>query len=99
VTRDQLDTRAAPGPYRAPKPSATLAPGSKPEPRRLATFPRTETEELRVELAEYEGKPFLNLRIWFRSTDGAWLPTKKGVTIRMREISDLVAALGEVRRP
>ena len=28
------------------------------EPRRLATFPRGESEELRVELAEYEGKPF-----------------------------------------
>lgn len=63
-----------------------------PEPRRLATFPRSEVEELRVELATYKGKPFVQARIWFRSSEGTWHPTKRGVTFRVRELADAAGA-------
>lgn len=76
------------------RPAARPAVG---EAHRLVTFPRTDTEELRVELASLDGHPFINLRIWFRTPAGQWLPTKKGVTVRLRELPELLRALGEVK--
>lgn len=79
----------APGAFRTPP---TLAPATDPEPRRLATFPRSGVEELRVELATYKGKPFVQARIWFRTEAGVWHPTKRGVTFRVHELADAVGA-------
>ncbi len=78
-----------PGAYR---PAPSSSPAGDPAPRRLATFPRSEVEELRVELATYKGKPFVQARIWFRSNEGAWHPTKRGVTFRVRELADAAGA-------
>ena len=45
------------GQSRAPTPPAENG-------HRLATFPRAEASSLRVCLAEYQGKPFVSLRVW-----------------------------------
>jgi len=69
--------------------------------KRLATVQRDENTELRVVWDEYEGKPYLALRIWERR-DGAWYPTQKGVTVRLRELPSvadgIAAALDEAER-
>ena len=75
------------------RPGNPTAPKAQTPGQRRATFARSDTEELRVELASYEGHPFVNLRIWFTGTDGQWHPTKKGCTVRLREVPELVAAL------
>ena len=54
---------------------------------RLATLERGESEHVRVTWAEYEGKPFLNIRLWTKAPDGQWWPDKaKGITVRVREL-------------
>jgi len=61
---------------------------------RLLTLPRGHDEELRLSLDAYEGRPFLNLRIWTRDADGrGWWPSKRGVTFKLRELADVAEAL------
>lgn len=53
---------------------------------------RTPTEELRIERSEYEGHPFVNVRVWvFNGT--VWLPTKKGCSFRFRELDAIAEYL------
>ena len=65
----------------------------------LAALARGESDELRVSLdtADMDGKivSWVSVRIWFRAANGKMCPTKKGVTIRMREIGTLQKALSE----
>jgi hypothetical protein len=48
---------------------------------------------VRIELSTYRGHSFVNLRSWFRGNDGEWHATKRGVTVRLRELPELIAAL------
>jgi Transcriptional Coactivator p15 (PC4) len=73
---------------------------SRPPPeengQRLATINRGKGEELRVNWSTYEGKPFLSIRQWNQNDDGQWWPDKaRGVTIRIRELSDFAEALSQ----
>ncbi|MBV8607848.1 MAG: hypothetical protein JO034_10360, partial [Singulisphaera sp.] len=44
--------------------------------RGRAAHPRGQDEELRMSLDAYEGRPFLNLRIWTRDPAGrGWWPS------------------------
>ncbi|MGO9813434.1 MAG: PC4/YdbC family ssDNA-binding protein [Isosphaeraceae bacterium] len=63
--------------------------------RRVGTIERSATEEIRVNWSEYEGKPFISIRMWKRSDDGAWWPDKRGIAIRVRELPALAAAIAE----
>jgi len=60
---------------------------------RLATLPRNEGEELRVSWDTFKGFNFLSLRVWSRGSDGAWRPTKTGVTIKRRELATVADAM------
>ena len=63
---------------------------------RLLTLPRGQNEELRLSLDAYEGHPFLNIRIWIRDADArGWWPSKRGVTLKLRELADVAEALAE----
>jgi hypothetical protein len=62
--------------------------------RRLATCPRGKDEELRISWCEYEGNPYLNLRIWKCDRyHRGWWPDRRGIAIRVRELPDLAEAL------
>jgi len=65
--------------------------------RRLATFPRGDGAELRISLAEYQGGPYVALRVWERDQAGAWWPVKgKGCSVRIAEAGKLAEALTAV---
>ncbi|EQA60502.1 transcriptional coactivator p15/PC4 family protein [Leptospira alexanderi] len=38
-------------------------------------------EVIRVEVSEYKGTKYLNLRIWYTDKDGEKKPTQKGIAI------------------
>ena len=62
---------------------------------RLATIPRRDGDELRVNWSEYKGHNFVNLRIW-REGDGGWFPVKEmGLTIRLAELADFAEGIGK----
>lgn len=80
-----------PTPYR-PQPSPPVENGV-----RLATFARGRDTELRVNLATYEGRPYVSLRVWERGSDGQLWPQKgKGCSVRLNEIEGMVEALRQV---
>lgn len=82
-----------------------LRPGYTPEtpapPRehgeKLATFARGPDAEMRVSLAEFEGRPYVSLRLWERDRGGGWWPVKgKGCSIRISEAPELSAVLARL---
>lgn len=81
------DRATAPAPTGPPAPTGEL----------LATFPRPSREgqdcELRLVLDSFEGHPYLSLRVWQRGGDGAFWPTRKGVSVRMGEARGVAEAL------
>jgi hypothetical protein len=78
-----------PNPPRQPTPPADTG-------RRLATIPRGDgREELRVSLAEFNGHPFVALRVWQRDASGQWWPTRKGFSIRLSEAREVADTLAE----
>jgi hypothetical protein len=70
-------------------------PATPPEDtgRRLASLPRGNDAELRVTLATYEGRPYCALRVWDRGSDGQFWPSKRGCSVRLSEVADVIAAL------
>jgi len=63
---------------------------------RLATLPRGEGQELRVEWSAYKGYYFVGLRQWFKTPEGDWRPDgKRGISIKRREIKDVLEALSK----
>lgn len=65
--------------------------------QRIATIARGDDEELRLSWAEYNGRHFLNIRIWRKADDGAaWFPDKtKGLTVRIRELPDFAEGIAK----
>lgn len=61
----------------------------------LAVFERREGERLAVLWRQYEGHHFVDLRVQFRAEDGRWLPTKKGVTVKVREVFSVADAFAK----
>lgn len=43
---------------------------------------KSDGEIIRLEITEYKGEHYLNVRVWYLDKDGEWKPTKKGVAIR-----------------
>ena len=79
--------------YPAPAPPAP----PQEQGERLATFPRGDGVELRVTLSEYQGRPYIGLRVWERGQDGAWWPVRgKGCSVRLTEAAELAEALAAV---
>ncbi len=64
--------------------------------RRIGMIQRSADEEVRVNWSEYEGRPYVSLRLWKRDDQGQWWPdAKRGMSIRIRELPDLAAAIAE----
>jgi transcriptional coactivator p15 (PC4) len=57
---------------------------------------RGENDVLRVTRKTYEGKPFTDVRVYYRADDGELRPTKKGCSIRDRELPQVLTALQRV---
>ncbi len=61
---------------------------------RLATLERGDDEQVRINWATYEGHPYVSFRLWTRDQLGQWWPDKaRGITVRLREIDQVVEAL------
>lgn len=91
---DQDKAKAAVDAFRATmKPKAT-GPREEPETGKILTScKRQDGTELRVALREYQGKPWVEVRLWQPEEGGRMAPTKKGLGIRTRELPDVVEAL------
>jgi hypothetical protein len=84
-----------------------------PEPQGRLLFagprrgPNGEAQELRLYLDEYQGKPYVSVRVWQRDWQGGWWPLKdKGTSIRLGEaegiidgLQDALDLVGDFRAP
>lgn len=69
------------------------------EKKLLASIPRTATEEIQVQLSEYRGKKFLDIRIFYTTDEGnTWNPTKKGVAVNPENLTELKEAIELAQR-
>lgn len=57
----------------------------------ISTIPKNSREELRIALTEFNGHQLADLRIYVAGDDPK--PTKKGVTVNVALLPELVAAL------
>ena len=66
----------------------------------VATIIKNSTEELRIALSEYRGHHLINCRIWanYDSPLEEKRPTKKGVTLAVAKLPELIEALQEAER-
>lgn len=67
--------------------------------QRLAAIPRNRgDEELRIDLSEFNGRPYVSLRVWGKDQQGQWWPVKgKGLSVRLHEIEETIFALERAR--
>ena len=49
-----------------------------------------------VELSEYKGKQYLNIRDWYKRADGEYAPTPKGVAIPLELAEELPRMIKQV---
>jgi hypothetical protein len=73
-------------------PGASTAEAPRPSGELLTTFPRRgpngAPQELRVALDEYQGHPYISVRLWERDR-----PTRKGISVRISEAQGVADAL------
>lgn len=69
------------------------------ESKILAAIPRSATEEIHIQINEYKGKKYLDLRVYYTTDDGLnWNPTKKGVTFPPEKLEDVKNAIEEAQK-
>lgn len=69
------------------------------EEKELAVIERSDTEQLKISISEYNGKSYLNMRIFFTTDGGStWIPTKKGVTFTPDQIEILRDAVDDAMK-
>lgn len=62
-----------------------------------AVFERGPKGRLRLAQKTFRGSAFLDLRVEFLSEENQWTPTRKGVSIKLRELDGLIQALEGAR--
>lgn len=80
-------------------PSSSLESKAAPtdEGEKLATIDRGPGKQLRIRAKVFNEHPYIDIRVWDRRDENsAWWPTKKGVSIKPRELADVIAALKAV---
>jgi len=68
--------------------------------RLVASFDKNSVEKLKLNIQEYRGEKYLDIRVWIQPNagdNGAEVATKKGVTLHVELIPDLIAALEQAR--
>jgi hypothetical protein len=64
----------------------------------VAQFEKNAKEEVRVSIDDFHGRKLINLRVYYRTDSGQWLPGKQGIALgvdRYRDLADALVKLGE----
>ncbi len=67
-----------------------------PLEKEIAAFNKNPREQLKVQLREFKGRPYLDLRIYWTPDGGTtWSPSKKGVTVGLALLGQLHESIGQ----
>lgn len=64
----------------------------------VAQFEKNSREEVRVSVDDFRGRKIINIRAYYRSESGTWLPGKQGLALsvdRYRDLAEAILKLGE----
>jgi len=63
--------------------------------RVIGQFQKNSSEIIKVQLQEWKGEPYVDIRVWVAGEDGApgAQPTKKGITLSAELLPELKAAI------
>ena len=62
--------------------------------RVIHTFQKNPEEEVRFTLKEYKDRQYLDVRLWFQSSNGGeYYPTKKGITLSLDYLGEFKKGL------
>jgi hypothetical protein len=64
----------------------------------VAKFEKNSREEVWVSLDDFRGRKIINIRVFYRSESGEWMPGKQGLAVgadRYRDLADAILKLGE----
>ena len=50
-------------------------------PNHVLDIEKGKNEVIRIEISEFKGKRYLNLRVWYRDDKGDFKPTQKGISV------------------
>ena len=65
----------------------------------IAVVSKNQIEEVRVTLGEFQGHDLVSARVYAtRDASGERVPTKKGLTLSIQKLPDLIEALQEAER-
>jgi hypothetical protein len=59
-------------------------------------FPRSEREVVRVWAHRWKGRDVFSVHVFYRGKGGVWLPTRKGITMRLELIRKLIESLNGI---
>lgn len=63
----------------------------------VAIIPKNTLEKIRIELEQYKKQNLVSIRVYYNSGDADWRPTKKGVSIQVKKLDDVIAGLQKAR--
>ncbi|HGO6126249.1 transcriptional coactivator p15/PC4 family protein [Burkholderia sp. Ed8] len=59
----------------------------------LLDMQRSASERLRVQIRQFRGREFLDVRCWYDAGGGEYRPSQKGVTLNPSQLAELIQAL------
>ncbi len=69
--------------------------------KKISTIETSKFRDLRVEIREYKGHDMVGVRQWVKAYEGddsKRIPTKNGVSFKLRDLPAVIAALQEAER-
>ena len=93
ATMDAQRPRSPADAPRQPPARPDRAPRHDDDARTIATFPKSSAEEVRVSLSTFKGFDLVDARIWTDDDDGDRRPTRKGLSLRVERLPELLEAL------
>jgi predicted transcriptional regulator len=66
------------------------------KPRIIYEFNKNANEVVRVQLVKYDNRELLDIRVWVLKDGGDYIPTRKGVAIRLEQVDSLKQAINKV---
>ena len=64
----------------------------------IATIEKSSTQDIRVRIAEYHGKQYVDVRTFVPTDAMERVPTRKGIAIPLAVLGEVIEALNEARR-
>ena len=58
-------------------------------PKLISKFNKNSVEVVRVQLVRYDNTDLLDVRVWIQNDKGDFIPTRKGISLRLDQIDSL----------